>query len=156
MSGEDTNHGLRFIILKKNKIMRASRVKLKIPSFGIEEWIILEQGNNKPLRYLLDKYIISNPISRAKGLAYAESGGYLKSLRYNDAVRGIIVNRESPSKLFGSFYVTVFWGYFILPLTGTYRGRLPRGGVPMDAIINFKDGDTLSLQLNTVVSNVPI
>lgn len=135
--------------------MRVNTVKLKIPSFGIEEWIILEGNNSKSVRYLLDKYIISHPFSGAKGLAYTESGGYLKSLRYNDA-GSIIIEKEVPSRRIGSFYVTTFWRYIIIPLSGTYRGRFPLGGVPMDGIINFKDGDTLSLGLNTIFSSVII
>lgn len=136
--------------------MRASKVKLKIHSFGIEESIILESGNNKSIRFLLDKYISSNPIVNVKGLAYTESGGYLKSLSYNDAVRGIITEKESPSRLIGSFYVTIFWSYTITRVLGIYTGRLPRGGVPMDEIIKFKDGDTLNLRLNTIFSSVVI
>jgi hypothetical protein len=135
--------------------MRASKVKLKIPSFGIDEWIILENDNNKPVRYLLDKYISSHPISSVNGLAYTESGGYLKSLKYNNG-SGLIIEKEAPSRRIGSFYVTIFWRYFITRISGPYRGRFPLGGVPMDAIINFKDGDIFNLGLNAVSTTVPI
>ena len=137
--------------------MRVSSVKLKIPSFGIEEWIILEGGSNKSVRYLLDKYIISHPFLGAKGLAYTESGGYLKSLKYNNA-GSITIEQEAPSRLIGGgSYVTVFWSCRITALSGRpYRGRFPRVEVPMDEIINFKDGDTLSLGLIAVLSSVLI
>jgi hypothetical protein len=137
------------------KKISVNSVKLKIPSFGIEEWIILDGGSNKSLRYLLNKYISSHPISGVNGLAYTEYGGYLKSLTYNNG-SGLIIQKEAPSIKIGDFYITIFWRYIILQLSGRSRGRFPLGGVPMDGVISFRNGDTLDLGLIAVSTTVSI
>lgn len=137
--------------------MIPSKIKLIIPAFGIDEWITLFHGNSTTIRYILDSYIRSNPLSIPNGLAYISRSGNLFSLKFNDSIKGLLINSESPSRAFSGIYITVFWRCFYTNKMGRrYVGLYTRPTVNIDAVINFKNEDMINLGLITVSSSVPI
>lgn len=136
--------------------MRAINVKLKISTFEIDEWVVLESGSISSLKTVLESYIRTRPITSTKGLAYTARSGHLYSLRCN-LPSGIITKTESASKLYNDIYLTIFWRCIYANDAGRVcAGIYPRPGVDINKIINFKNRDVLSLALTAVTSMRPI